>query len=123
MKNKTKGNILKVFAITLDVSAPLIATLCQFPVWVEHSAEATFSGIFLICAFLSCLPFINYIKAYLRSPAVWSVWLILFILLIALNNIINQMLVVCFVGLISNCVGAVIYKLGKRIGLRPSEER
>lgn len=118
MTNNTKGNILKVIAIVLDVGAPLAATLTQFPVWVEKSAEATFSGIFLILAFVSCLPFIKYIKAYFRSPSVWVVWLVLFVFLFALNNIINEMVVVCFVGLISNSIGAVIYKIGKKMSAK-----
>lgn len=113
MKKKTKGMILKASAVTLDVGAPLTATLCQFPIWIEQSAEATFSGVFFICAFLACLPLINTVRAYIKSPSVWSVWLILFIALIALNNIINQMIVVCFVGVISNSIGAVLFKLGK----------
>ena len=56
MTNRTKGNILKAIAVTIDVSVPLAATLTQFPLWVEKSSEATMSGLFLIFAFLSCLP-------------------------------------------------------------------
>lgn len=119
MKNTTKGNILKAAAIVIDVGAPLTATLAQFPVWIDRSSEATFSGIFLLFAFLSCLPFLNYIKAYFRSPAVWVVWLVLFVLLFALNNIIDEMLVVCFVGLVANCIGAIIYRIGKKISMNP----
>lgn len=119
MKNTTKGNILKAIAIVIDVGAPLLATLTQFPVWVDRSSEATFSGVFLLFAFLSCLPFLKSIKTYFRSPAVWMIWLILFVLLFALSNIIEEMLVVCFVGLISNCIGALIYKLGKNISDKP----
>ena len=122
MKNTTKGKIIKAIAIILDVIAPLIATLSQFPVWVEKSSEATFSGMFILCAFLSCLPFINYIREYLKSPSILVTWLIAFVLLIALNSIIEQMIVVCFVGLLANCVGAIIYKIGKHIELKPNKE-
>jgi hypothetical protein len=115
MKNTTRGNIIKALAIILDVGAPLIATLTQFPIWVEKSSEATFSGMFILCAFLSCLPFINYIKEYLKSPSILVTWMIAFVLLVALNSIIEQMIVVCFVGLLANCIGAVIYKIGKHI--------
>lgn len=122
MRNTTKGKIIKALAIIIDVAAPLVATLTQFPVWVEKSSEATFSGMFILCAFLSCLPFINYIREYLKSPSILVTWLIAFVLLIALNSIIEQMIVVCFVGLLANCIGAVIYKLGKHIELRPDKE-
>ena len=119
MKNTTKGNILKTIAIIIDVGAPLMATITQFPVWVQKSPEATFSGMFILCAFLSCLPFINYIKTYLKSPAVWSVWLIVFIIITLMKSIIDQMIVVCFVGLLSNCFGAIIYKFGKYLYEKP----
>jgi hypothetical protein len=116
MKSTTKGKVLKGFAITIDVAAPLAATFTQFPVWVDRSSEATVSGLFLLFALLSCLPFIKQIKAYFRSPAVWVVWLVLFVFFVCLRNIINEMLIVCFVGLIANCIGTIIWKLGKNIG-------
>ena len=119
MKNATKGKIIKAAAVSIDVLVPLIATIMQFPIWVEQSGEATMSGIFLMFAFFSCLPFLNYLKAYFRSPAVWVVWLVLFVFLFALSNIINEMLIVCFVGLIANCIGAILYKIGKTISMKP----
>ena len=32
MKNTTKGKVIKGAALTIDVAAPLVATICQFPV-------------------------------------------------------------------------------------------
>ncbi len=119
MKNATKGNIIKGCAVAVDVAAPLVATLTQFPLWVEQSSEATMSGLFLIFAFFSCLPFIKQIKAYFKSPSVWVVWLILLALLVALRNIINEMVIVCFFGAIANCVGSVIYKIGNIVANKP----
>ena len=118
MTNKVKGNFLKTIAVIIDVGAPLAATLTQFPVWVGRSSEATFSGIFILFAFISCLPFIKYIKAFLRSPAIWVVWLVLFVFMFALSNIITEMIVVSFVGLVSNCIGAVLYKIGSLIAAK-----
>ena len=115
MTNRTKGNILKAIAVTIDVSVPLAATLTQFPLWVEKSSEATMSGLFLIFAFLSCLPFIKQIKAYFRSPSVWVVWIVLLALLISLRNIIDEMIIVCFWGAVANIVGAGIYKVGEKV--------
>lgn len=119
MTNRTKGNILKALAVTVDVSVPFAATLTQFPIWVEKSSEATMSGLFLVFAFLSCLPFIKQIKAYFRSPSVWVVWMVLLVLFVCLRNIIDEMLVVCFFGTIANVVGAGIYKIGNAVGNKP----
>lgn len=119
MTSRTKGNILKMLAITVDVSVPLAATLAQFPVWVEKSSEATVSGLFLIFAFISCWPFIKQIKTYFRTPSVWVVWAVLLVLFACLRNIIDQMVAVCFFGAVANIIGAGIYKLGSIIGNKP----
>lgn len=112
MTNRTKGTILKASAITLDVGGPLAATLSQFPIWVDRSSSATVSGLFLILAFLSALPFWRQIKAWIKSPSVPVLWLVLTIFFVALRNIVDEMLIVCVVGAISNCIGAGVYKCG-----------
>ena len=115
MSNTLKSRALKSTALVIDVLPPFIATLVQFPVWVEQSADATISGIFLVLAFFSCIPFIKQIKAFIKSPSVPIMWLVMFIFLTALNNIINEMIVVCFVGTISNTIGTLVYKLGDSV--------
>ncbi len=119
MTNRVKGNILKGIALVIDVGVPLGVTISQFPVWIDTSAKATMSGLFLIFAFLSCIPFIKQLKAYFKSPAAWVMWLILLALFAALRNIINEMVIVCFFGAIANCVGAVIYKIGNIVANKP----
>lgn len=122
MSDIAKSRVIKAIALAIDISAPLIATLTQFPVWIESSAEATVSGIVLLLAFFSCIPFLKYLKSYFKSPSIPVVWLILFVILTLLNNIIDQMVVVCFVGLISNSIGTLIYKIGDNVGKDKAEE-
>jgi len=115
MTNKAKGNILKGVAIGIDVSVPLAATFSQFPVWVERSSSATISGLFLVFAFFSILPFIKQIRNWLKSPSVEIFWLIAFVLFVALRSIIEEMVIICFFGAISNSLGAVLYRFGKKM--------
>ena len=119
MKNTTKGKIIKGTALTIDVAAPLITTICQFPVWVEKSSSATVSGIFLVFAFLSCLPFLNQIKTWLKSPSVPVFWCVFLVLFTLLRTIIDQMWIICLVGVISNCAGSIVYKVGNTVGQKP----
>ena len=119
MTNRTKGNIIKAGAVLLDVTVPLAATLTQFPIWVEKSSEATISGLFLVFALLSCIPFIKQIKEFFKSPSVWVLWVVLLVLFVCLRNIIDEMVVVCFFGAVSNLVGSGIYKIGTVIGQKP----
>ena len=116
MKRATKGRIIKGTAVAIDVAAPLIATICQFPVWIEKSSSATISGIFLLFAFFSCLPFIKQIKMWMKSPSVPVLWVIFFVLFSLLRNIIDQMWMVCLIGAVSNCVGSIVYKVGGIVG-------
>ncbi len=122
MKNKTKGKLLRYAAVALDVAVPLIATLTQFPVWTEKSSEATVSGLFLVFAFLSALPFIKQIKAFLKSPSVPVIWVVILVFLVCLRNIISEMIIVCFWGTIANAVGMGIYKIGEAVGSKADRE-
>lgn len=122
MTNKTKGKIIKAGAVTLDVAVPLIAILTQFPVWVEKSSEATVSGLFLLLAVVSCIPFWKQLKEYFKSPSIRVVWIILLVVFICLRNIIDQMVIVCFFGTIANVIGAGVYKLGSIIENKDQEK-
>lgn len=123
MKNKTKGAIIKGAALALDVGAPLAATLTQFPVWIEKSADATVSGLCLVFIVLSCLPFLKQIKEYFKSPSSWVVFTVLFVMFLLIRNIIDQMLVVTLVGMSANIVGAGIYTIGRHIGEKEDKEK
>ena len=121
MSNKNKGKILRYTALGIDVGAPLAATISQFPIWVEESSEATFSGLFLLFAILSILPFINRVKEYLKSPSVPVLWTILFVIFLMLQNIIKEMTAVCLVGMVANILGAGVHKLGTVIESKEDE--
>ena len=112
MKNSAKGRLLKGIGLTVDVAAPLAATVSQFPLWIERSSSATVSGLFLLFAFLSCIPFWRQIKAFMKSPSAPLLWSVLFVLFLALRNIVDEMLIVCLVGALSNLIGTGLYKLG-----------
>lgn len=123
MKRSSKAKIFKIAAIGIDVVVPLTATLTQFPLWIEHSAEATMSGLCLVLIGLSILPFIKAIKEYFKSPSSWVVFGIIFVLLLLLKNIIDQILVVSFAGLIANLAGAGLYSWGNHLQKKDEEER
>ena len=122
MKIKKKGAILKTVALGIDVGVPLVATLTQFPLWIEQSAEATMSGLCLFLIGVSALPFLKQIKEYFKSPAAWVLWGIIFALILMLRNIIDQILIVSFAGFVSNGIGAVIYNIGKTVDDREREK-
>ena len=115
LTRKTKGRILQGFALGLDVGAPLIATLTQFPAWIERSAESTVSGLFVVFALLSAIPLFKHFKEIFKSPSITLLWGIALALFIALRNIIDEMIIICLVGVISNFLGGYVYRKGKTL--------
>lgn len=103
--------LLKGTAICIDVGAPLIATLTQFPLWVERSAGATVSGIFLLFAILSAVPLFKHFGKFFKTPSAQIMWGLIFAFLMALRAIIEEMLVISFVGVVSNAIGWALFKL------------
>ena len=115
MKNRTKGNLFKWSALGVDVGAPLIATLTQFPAWTERSSGATVSGLFVVFALVSAIPFIKQFKEMIKTPSVPFLWALGCGMLLCLRSIVDEMIIICAVGAISNAVGAVMYKYGEGI--------
>ena len=110
----TKSRALKACALAIDVGAPLVATLTQFPIWIEKSTAATVSGLFLVFALLSVIPLFKWLKEKFNTPSIKLIWTALFIVIYALSAIIEQMLLISFVGMISAYIGDMVYALGKK---------
>ena len=122
MTNRFKGKLIRYGAVSLDVGAPLIATLTQFPVWVDKSADATVSGMFLFLAALCCIPFFRQIKEVMKNPANPVFWIVVVGILISLRKIIDEMILVGVVAAIANITGSFIYKWGQAVEARPEQD-
>lgn len=122
MTNATKKKVLKGVAIAIDVGVPLAATLSQFPIWINRDSASTISGLFLIFAALSCIPFYRQIKAYMKSPSATVLWTVMFLIFTLLENIASEIKVVCFFGAIANYLGTLLYTIGENIIIREDTE-
>ena len=122
MTNRFKGKLIRYGAVALDVGAPLIATMTQFPVWVDKSADATVSGMFLFLATLCCIPFFRQLKEVMKNPANPVFWIIVVGILISLRKIIDEMILVGVVAAIANITGSFIYKWGQAVEARPEQD-
>ena len=119
IKNKTKGQIVQWAAILgLDVGAPLIATCAQFPVWVERSAGSTVSGLFVVFALICAIPLFKKGGKILESPSVTLLFGVMLGLFVALRTIVDEMIVICLVGFVSNFAGGAIYKYGEALATK-----
>lgn len=113
MLHRSKGRIIKAFALTIDVGVPLAATISQFPIWIERSSDSTVSGLFVLFTLLSFIPFWRQLKSLFHSPSAPMLWTLLFVVFLTLRSIIDEMLIIAFCGMISNVVGVGLYKLGQ----------
>ena len=116
MTKRTKGKILKWIALLLfDVGVPLGFAFALFPVWVEKSAEKTISGIFLVFALICVIPVFKWLSKHAWTPSSWILWVILFVLFAGLRAIIDDMVLICLAGAVSNLIGSLLYKIGEKL--------
>lgn len=111
----SKGRLLKLLALLLDVGVPLVVTLSYFPLWVERSSASTVSGVSLVLLFFCCIPFIHRIREWFKAPSVPVLWCIILAFMVLLRSIIDEMVVVCFFGAAANALGAVIHRVGESL--------
>lgn len=108
-----------IAASTLPVAA---CTLSYFPLWKERGDGALLSGFAVLLLLLSFMPLYKSLRRLLHSPAVYTMWFIAFLLFFTVSKIANEMTVICFVGFISNLIGALFFKLSG-IRMRKDEDR
>lgn len=118
MKPKVKRRILFIIGLFVSVLPAMTATLLYFPLWQAKGAHAIVSGFALLLLLVSALPLWRFIKRTLSSPAVWSVWLMLFIIFALLSAIADEMKIIAFVGFVSNAAGAVFFKLSYKAEIK-----
>lgn len=114
MTERTKHLILYVLGLVVCIAPPVVAVLMNFPVWISKSAAATLSGVSLVLLVLCCIPFYKAILAYIKSASSPVMWLLLFVFCFLFGSIVDELTVISFVGVVSNTVGAVIFKIAKR---------
>lgn len=112
MKEKLyKSIILRALGVLVSVLPPALAVISYFPVWCAAGGEYVVSGFVLLLLLLSAMPLFNLIKRLLASPAVWVMWLVAFIVFFSLSRIAEEMVIISFVGFVSNVIGAILFKL------------
>ena len=123
MNNKLKYNGLTALGALLCIAPPAVATLCYFPVWVEKSSSATVSGLSLILILISIIPLFRIIKEHIASPSITLIWVIVCVFCIAFKSIIDQILVISFVGALSSIAGTIVFKARDKVKDKEGEKK
>ena len=105
--------LLRLAGIALCVVPVTVSILCYFPVWRAEGGEVLLSGVTMLLLALASLPLYKLLAHKLRSPAAYTVWLIAFLIFLALSKIADEMVVISFTGFVGNALGAIVYRLAE----------
>ena len=105
--------LLRLVSIVLCVVPVTVSILCYFPVWRAEGGEVLLSGVTMLLLALASLPLYKLLAHRLRSPAAYTVWLIAFLIFLALSKIADEMVVISFTGFVGNAIGAIVYRLAE----------
>lgn len=117
--NKTVGTrLFRLLGYFFSIGLPFFATLSFFPLWRSRGSIPMLAGGTLVLLAVCCLPLFRALKSYLKSPAVWSLWLIAFLFFTLVGSIVSEMRVICLFGLIGNLIGALCFRFARKRGDR-----
>lgn len=108
-----KRSFMRLIGILLSVIPPAAATLLYFPIWRERGAAGVVPGITALLLILAAVPLFRYIKERFKTPSAHVMWLILFVVFLALSRIAEEMTVISFVGFVSNFAASFFFRLGR----------
>ena len=108
MNRTNVAKLLRAVAVIIDIVAPLVAIFVQFPIWVDRSSGATVSGLAVLLLVIAAIPLKNKIMQWLKSPSIPVLWAVLFFASVIIVKILNEVIVIAFVGMVANLIGAAI---------------
>ena len=111
--NTLKRHALTLVAILMSVAPPAAAILLYFPVWKSAGAVSVVSGFGMLLLTLASVPIFRLIKEKFKSPSAHVMWLIMFVLFFALSKIADQMIVISFIGFVSNLIASFIFRTAR----------
>ncbi len=112
MRREIKRALCGAVGTAVSVIPTALAVISYFPMWVAEGGESILSGFTALLLILTAVPLFRLIRRLLHSPSAWMMWLVAFLLFFLLSRIADEMTVISFVGLVSNIVGALIYRIG-----------
>ena len=122
-KTDIRIGVFKTIGLALCVIPAAIAVLSYFPLWERDEPAKLLSGFTVLLLALAARPLFKMMTERFMSAASLGLWLVCFIAFFALERIAGEMVVISFVGLVSNILGAVLMKLGDRMAVRGDEEQ
>ena len=105
--------LFRILGITLCVLPPAIATLEHFPLWLSNGRQAL-SALSLLLLLLSAYPLFRILKRCLRSPSLWVLWLVLWVLLEVFLPILSAIKTIALISFPTGLLGALCFRLARK---------
>lgn len=117
MNARVKAIILHIIGLLVCVVPPALATAEYFPIIsAEPRKQISAFGVVLIA--ICCVPFWRSIKAFLRSPSAWKVWLVILIIFCAARSIADELIIISMIGLPAGLIGGAIFWIERRYRIK-----
>ena len=110
MDNKKKTLALSGLGYFLCIAPPVVATLTFFPLWISTSSATTVSGLSMLLILVCIVPIFRLIKEHVKTPSAPLVWVAILIIAVMFRSIIDQLVIISFVGVVSSLAGFFIFK-------------
>lgn len=117
MTSKTKAILCDNGARLLAVAPPVAATLHQFPLFVQKSSGATFSGICMLMLLVCMIPFwkkLKNLKEYLFSASTPVLWLVALGAFVVISEIATSIVYISIAGLGGSLASVSVSALGRK---------
>jgi hypothetical protein len=112
--NPTKQLLFNALGLFFSVIPVGVAIFSYFPLWIRREDASILSGISLLLLAAAIVPCYRYVKSALRSASAPMMWFLFFMIFLLLSKIADEITVISFVGFISNLIGSVFFKLGRK---------
>lgn len=105
-----KRIIFRILGLLLCVVPPLLAAVDQFPM-MTTAGKVSMAFVFVVA--LCAIPLFKHLKALLRSPSAWVMWMLIFLFCAAMRAIIDEFYIISMIGFVSSLLGAGCFRIAK----------
>lgn len=118
--NPAKRLLFNTLGVSICVIPVAVTIFSYFPLWIGREDASILSGVSLLLIGVALVPLFTYFRQILKSASAPVMWFILFVTFFLLSKIADEVTVISFVGLTTNLIGTLLFKLAKKYG--PEED-
>lgn len=105
---------LHILGFCFCIIPPTACTLMYFPLWKTIGYEYCIAGGVALLLVLCMIPLYKFLREKFESYSSYFIWLVIFLLFLALSKIADQMTVISFAGFVGNLLGGICFHLARR---------